>query len=186
MHTLSADRTERLGFRPSALVVEPSEEDAIRSVCALTSVGFTVTLADNFHQAKTLLDMQPPLVLVTEVRLGAYNGLQLALRHDEGLGRPAAIVMSAFADPVLQQEAERAGATFVVKPVPEPELVAAVYRTLMRQHSPDGVMHPIRPPFERRTHERRTATTTAIDAGRRQADRRRDILGVIARAGSLL
>jgi DNA-binding response OmpR family regulator len=184
MHTLSVDRTELAGFRPSALVVEPSEEDAIRSVCALTSVGFTVTLADNFHQAKALLDMQPPLVLVTEVRLGAYNGLQLALRHGEGLGRPAAIVMSAFVDSVLQQEAERAGATFVVKPVPEPELVAAVYRTLMRQQSPDGVVHPIRPPFERRTHERRTAIVSAIDADRRHADRRRDILGLMVRAGS--
>jgi DNA-binding response OmpR family regulator len=180
------ERTELAGFRPSALVVEPSEEDAIRSVCALTSVGFTVTLADDFHQAKSLLDMQPPLVLVTEVRLGAYNGLQLALRHNDGLGRPAAIVMSAFADPVLQQEAERAGATFVVKPVSEPELIAAVYRTLMRQQSPDGLIHPIRPPFERRTHERRTAIAAAIGGERRHADRRRDILGLMVRAGSLV
>ena len=68
-------------LRPlSALVVEPNELDLIRSVSALSGAGFTVSATGNYVDAKNLLTTHPPLVLVTDVRLGAYNGLQLALR----------------------------------------------------------------------------------------------------------
>jgi DNA-binding response OmpR family regulator len=169
----------------SALVVEPSDVDAVFLVSALTTVGFSVTLTDNFADAKSLLNRLTPLVLVTEVRLGAYNGLQLAFQTRSAPRRITVVVTSAVADPVLQRDAERAGATFVSKPIATPDLLAAVFRTALRRPNPDGTVAPIRPPFERRKGDRRKASDLAIDTERRQADRRRDIANLMIRAVSL-
>ena len=167
----------------SALVVEPNELDMVSIVSALAGAGFTVSATDNYQDAKTLLATHPPLVLVTEVRLGAYNGLQLALRAESAVPRITVVVASGFADPVLQRDAERAGATFALKPLTGDELLAAVYRTALRRPSA-GVFEPIRPPFERRLTERRQASAE-VDIDRRLATRRRDIASLLVRAASL-
>jgi DNA-binding response OmpR family regulator len=168
----------------SALVVEPNELDLITVVSALTGAGFRVSATDNYLDARNLLASEPPLVLVTEVRLGAYNGLQLALRARTSGPRVTVIVMSAYADSVLQRDAERAGATFALKPVDPPELLAAVCRTALRAQPATGLPEPIRPPFERRRAERRQQAGTA-SVERRQVNRRRDIAGLLIRAAAL-
>ena len=165
----------------SALVVEPNELDMVRMVSALSGAGFTVTATDNYHEAKSRLATAPPLVLVTEIRLGAYNGLQLALRAEAAGYKTACVVTSAFPDPVLQRDADRVGATFAVKPLTEDALLAAVYRTAMRRPDQDGVLEPIRPPFERRSGERRMVSS-AVESERRVAERRKDITSVLLRA----
>src|SRR5690242_13904673 len=123
----------------SALVVEPNELDLIALVSALTGAGFRVSATDNYPDARNLLASDPPLLLVTEVRLGAYNGLQLALRARTAGPRVTVIVMSGYADTVLQRDAERAGATFALKPIDPRELLAAVYRTAMRPPTMTGL-----------------------------------------------
>ena len=100
----------------SALVVEPDDTDSGLIADALRSAGFTVMVTHTFNDAKTLLSEAPPSLLVTEIRLGAYNGLQLAFRG-RSLKPPMTIVLtSGYGDPVLQRDAERIGATFMVKP----------------------------------------------------------------------
>ena len=64
----------------SALVVEPDNADSGLIADALRLAGFTVMVTHTFNDAKTLLSEDPPSLLVTEIRLGAYNGLQLAFR----------------------------------------------------------------------------------------------------------
>ena len=158
-----------------ALVVDRDGPDAVLAVSALTSVGFTVMLADTFEIAKQLLITHPPLVMVTEVRLGAYNGLQLAIRA-AGMQPPVSVIVtSETADAVLQRDAERIGATFVVKPLTTADLIAAVFRTALRRPNADGVVEPVRPPFERRFGDRRAKSTNIIDFERRGTDRRRDV-----------
>ena len=167
----------------SALVVEPNERDLIATVSALSGAGFRVSATDNYLDAKGVLMTQPPLVLVTEVRLGAYNGLQLALRARTSTPQVAVIVTSGYADTVLQRDAERAGATFAQKPLDAAELLAAVYRTVLRPRPDSGVPEPIRAPFERRHVERRQgAAAAAVD--RRLVNRRRDIAGLLVRAAA--
>jgi len=168
----------------SALVVEPNELDMIRVVSALSGAGFTVTATDNYHEARNRLAAAPPLVLITEIRLGAYNGLQLALRAEAAGRRTAVVVTSAFPDPVLQRDADRVGATFALKPLTEAALLAAVYRTAMRQPDASGGLEHIRPPFERRSRERRMASSP-VASERRSADRRRDITSLLLRAAAL-
>ena len=152
-----------------ALVVEAAVDDLVPLVSALTEAGFQVTAAGTFLQARTLLDARPPALLMTAVRLGLYNGLHLVLRGTAVKPDLAAVVTSTVADPVLQREAEALGATFVVTPVEQKDLVAAVLRTLFRTDRSQG---PIRPPFERRVLERRTLAESRIP-DRRMAERRR-------------
>ena len=55
--------------------------------------------------------------LITDVRLGAFNGLQLAVIGRDTYPDIRLIVFSGFDDPVLRTEAEHVGATYMVKPV---------------------------------------------------------------------
>ena len=168
----------------SALVVEPNQLDFIATVSALTEAGFRVSGTDNYLDAKALLTTEPPLIVVTEVRLGAYNGLQLALRVRSTMPRVSVIVTTGYSDSVLQRDAEQAGATFAQKPLPAAELMAAVYRTLLRQRPESGVIEPIRPPFERRHAERRQSAE-GVSVERRVLNRRRDITGLLVRPAAL-
>ena len=167
----------------TALVVDPTE-DAVGTVSALSYAGFTVTLTDNFDMAKRLLTRLSPLVLVTEVRLGAYNGIHLALRCSLLPTPVTAIVTSAFPDAILQRDVETIGATFIQKPFAAADLKAAIFRTALRRPKADGSFEPVHAPFERRNGERRTAVVVGIP-DRRQSDRRRDIAGLMVRASSL-
>ena len=168
----------------SALVVEPNEADLIGIVSALTGSGFRVSATDNYPDAKALLSTHPPLVLVTEICLGAYNGLQLALRAGSLKPRVTVIVTSGYSDSVLQRDAERVGATFALKPFDASELLAAVYRTAARHPNASGALDPIRAPFERRRAERRQSAALA-SVERRVVNRRRDVAGLLVRAAAL-
>ena len=163
-----------LSITTSVLVVEPSPADAVELVSALAELGLPVTVSDSFTDAKTQLLAQPRL-LVTELRLGEYNGLHLVVHGTAARMDMAAIVMSRIDDPVLTAETERLGATFVQKNVSGDELRAAICRTLFRT-SPE----PIRAPFERRKTRRR-ADEQRHEPERRIEERRRELAELIQR-----
>src|SRR5262249_27274145 len=140
----------------SALVVEPSLAEALSIVSTLLRLGFRTTIAHDFYEAKARLLMRPAL-LVTELRLGAYKGMPLVLAGKSTHPAMAALIMSGTADPVLSAEAERLGATFVLKAVSGDDLAAAVCRTVFR--IADYPAEPVRPPFERRKGTRRITLT---------------------------
>lgn len=162
----------------SALVVEPVPQDAASIVEMLTACRFRVAVADTFSKARRHLSAHPPAALLTEVRLAAYNGLHLVLRGKSVRPDMAAIVLSRVADPVLEAEAVAMGATFVLKPVHQRELRAAVFRTLCTRFHSRRVSVAMRPPFERRNDERRAALQTQT-LERRRAERRRDLVTVL-------
>ena len=83
----------------------------------LSESGFVVTACPSFEDAKRELAAASPDILVTDVRLGAYNGLQLALLARDKNPDVRVVVFSGFDDPVLREEARRLGATYLVKPV---------------------------------------------------------------------
>jgi DNA-binding response OmpR family regulator len=165
----------------TALVVEPSVPETLFLVSSLSDLGFRVTLTDNFTDARAGL-MSAPTLLVTELRLGEYNGLHLVFRAKSIRSDMAAIIRTQIADPLLQLEAERMGATFVLKTTNPEEFRAAVARTLLRR---TDSFEPIRPPFERRHRERRGAHA-ALDkmSERRVGERRVDIRKTIRERSS--
>src|SRR5215510_13772520 len=149
--TFSVEDTSAQHTGPTALVVEPSLAEALSLHSALSELGFQVSVSDNFNDAKARLGASISL-LVTELRLNEYNGLHLVFRAKSVRREMAAIIRTQISDPLLQLEAERMGATFVLKTAGAAEFRAAVCRTIFR--SPDSV-DPIRPPFERRHRDRR-------------------------------
>jgi DNA-binding NtrC family response regulator len=160
--------------RMSALVIDPNLDDVLRAVATLTRMGFDAIVAETFDQARAIVSCQHPAVLVTELRLGEYNGLHLVMRAKALHPPTSALILSRHLDPVLQAEAERLGATCASKPIGERELAAAVARTVFRASGDRGV---IRPPFERRQADRRMAAADPPGIlERRLASRRRHLL----------
>jgi len=85
-----------------------------------------VVALSKFEDAKQMLRSTPFNVLITDVRLGAYNGLQLAVLAKDVNPDVTLIVFSGYDDPVLREEAERLGASYLIKPVLTSELLAVV------------------------------------------------------------
>jgi DNA-binding NtrC family response regulator len=83
----------------------------------------TVVACDTFERARQTLKDQSFDALITDVRLGAFNGLQLAVMARDMYPKMRLIVFSGFDDPVLRADAEQIGATYLVKPVVSGELL---------------------------------------------------------------
>lgn len=76
-----------------------------------------------FEEARQRLLSEDFHVLITDVRLGAFNGLQLAVIAHDRNPRMKLVVFSGFDDPVLREEAAHLGASYVVKPVSAEQLL---------------------------------------------------------------
>ena len=82
----------------------------------LTTGGYAVDICASFEDAKERLTHTSPDVLLTDVRLGAFNGLQLVILAKEQHPETVAVVMSAYDDPTLRREATQCGAAYLQKP----------------------------------------------------------------------
>jgi DNA-binding NtrC family response regulator len=99
----------------------------------LQDAGYDTVACSRFQDAKALLGTTRPGLLLTDIRLGAFNGLQLAfLARDHHPGLPV-VVLTGYEDPTLREEAARSGAAFLVKPVTRTTLLDAVRDALGRQ-----------------------------------------------------
>ena len=75
----------------------------------LGSAGYELAIVTTFAAAKALLETKPALV-ISELKLGEYNGLHLALKA-RAVGIPTIIVGPH--DAVLQKDADELGATYL-------------------------------------------------------------------------
>jgi DNA-binding response OmpR family regulator len=89
--------------------------------------GYTVVTTGTFQEARQILREDPPDLLIADVRLGSFNGLQLVI---SGTKRVPAIVITGFADPVLEAEARRGGAEYLVKPFDPDRLMTMIREKL--------------------------------------------------------
>ena len=112
------------------LIADPVPETREAIERTLTGLGHFVTSVSNFQEAKQRVLLAPPDLLVTALKLGAYNGIQLVLRAHADNPAMGAIVMDEVMDPVLEREATNAGAVYLTKPVDEPALASLVDRLL--------------------------------------------------------
>ena len=99
------------------MVVDADPNQAGALALELRECGYRVLEATSYSEARRLWDAEQPQVLVADVRLEAFNGLQLlirarGLRHDV-----TGIITSPVADRVLADETRRLGGTFLLKPV---------------------------------------------------------------------
>ena len=79
--------------------------------------GLDVVAHTTFEGAREALRSDRFDALLTDIRLGAFNGIQLAIVARDLFPDIQIVVFSGFDDPVLHSEAEHIGAIYVVKPV---------------------------------------------------------------------
>ena len=89
----------------------------------LEEAGYESASAASFDDALRILQTAPPDLLITDIRLGGRNGLQLLINSPT---RMPAIVLTGFYDPVLESDARREGAVYMVKPVSTDRLLNQV------------------------------------------------------------
>jgi DNA-binding NtrC family response regulator len=109
-------------LRPSVLLVAPTPGVAATLFTWLTDAGCELTVVGSFTAAKQQLERAHAL-LISEVRLGEYNGLHLALRaqaHDI----PAILIGDP--DPVLQRDANQLGAVYLTRDLDRDRLLAII------------------------------------------------------------
>ena len=93
---------------------------------ALREAGEQAIACGSFEEARRVVRDRTLDALITDVRLGAFNGLQLAVMARDIQPDIQIIVFSGFDDPVLRADAERIGATYLVKPVPSSYLLQLI------------------------------------------------------------
>lgn len=95
---------------------------------SIRGLGWTTAEARSFAEARDLLAIKPD-ALVADVRLGGYNGVQLAILARQADAHVRIVLVSGHDDPVIRQEAANCDATFLVKPFTPGQLVDAINRS---------------------------------------------------------
>ena len=121
----------QMDARPPArtvLIVDGDPEALARTVEVVTTGGYRAMGVSTFEEARQLLTVNVPDVLIADVRLGAFNGLHLVLHCRLKHPRVASIVTHAYHDVVLEAEARKLDAPYLVTPLKPEELLAHVAR----------------------------------------------------------
>ncbi|HYM22516.1 MAG TPA: response regulator [Vicinamibacterales bacterium] len=140
---------------PLVLIVVADAGERHQLDLLLSHAGYRVVTADSFENGRLRLASTSPDLVVAAVRLGAFNGLHLAvLIHQTRPGLPVIITHDA-SDAVLTRDAIQQDATFVVNPIRNPEFMTLIGRAI---GPPPAAQRPI----ER--WPRKPATSGAIGA----------------------
>jgi DNA-binding response OmpR family regulator len=112
------------------LVVAPNQSVADRVVGWASSEGHLAMVCTDFTEAKPELEARPPDLLVTELKLGAYNGLHLAIRAQAG-GHHTPTIIIGEPDAQLEAEAHQLHAEYISQPI-EGGAFAETARAILR------------------------------------------------------
>lgn len=113
---------------PARVLIVDDDDDARTGLKELLDgAGYETLVAGTFQDGRRALHNGAPDLLIADVRLGAFNGLQLVAAAPR---RIPTIVVTGFADPVLEAEARSFGADFLVKPVSPSALLTLVEQKL--------------------------------------------------------
>jgi hypothetical protein len=95
-------------------------------VSSLRAAGYTPKVVEDFASGKEALTARPDL-LITELKLGAYNGLHLAIRASV---QGTTTIVVGDPDPVLEEEARRQHATYLTQPLDHERLLKEIDQLL--------------------------------------------------------
>ena len=123
---------------PDVLLVAPNPDVASGMRARLLDAGMRVTIVQTFAEGREQLQLLPDL-LISEVRLGDYNGLHLALRARSS-GIPAIVLGKE--DAITEREAETLGAMYVPTDGDLRHLSAAIRAAGIRVPTPRSKRRP--------------------------------------------
>lgn len=112
---------------PRVLIVE--DNDATRTGLSelLKRAGYDTLATRSYEEGIRVMREDTPDLLIADVRLGPYNGLQLLVTSPK---RVPTIIMTGFPDSVLEADAHHLGAQFILKPVAPAALLALIEEQL--------------------------------------------------------
>jgi DNA-binding NtrC family response regulator len=147
---------------PVAIVVDADLAELRKTEQALEHVGFVVMGAGSFAQAKSLLVSITPEIVIADIKLEAFNGLHLAALC--AVWRPATpfIATHNIYDTVLEADAKRLSASYVVKTPNREELTRTAIELLnSHRHGHEAV---------RRSHRKLAPTSTVVQIAASNAE----------------
>jgi DNA-binding NtrC family response regulator len=120
------------------LIVDGNTNELASLVEPLRNAGYRAVGASSFETARRLLHTQWYDLLITELRLAAYNGLHLVFHSRVLNPATSAIVLAAIPDISIEIETRRLGAHYVAGPVAPESLLVLVGNVLeeARQQPP--------------------------------------------------
>ena len=126
---------------PTILVVESDPRQRVSVLDILRSAGYQIAGVDSFHEAQLFLGSIQPDLLIADIQLGAFNGLQLVRQRHAAHPAQPSIVTHAVADAVLQHHAFTLQAPYLVKPIRTQALLSAVEALVPRPRPASPVRH---------------------------------------------
>jgi DNA-binding response OmpR family regulator len=114
---------------PRVIVVAQNAELAGAVAHALRDSDCQVVAVADFGAARAVLERQTPDLLISEVKLGAYNGLHLAIVA-RGSRAPTHAILIGPPDPVIEAEARRQDAVYLTTPASNQMVIEAATRIL--------------------------------------------------------
>jgi DNA-binding response OmpR family regulator len=99
------------------LILEDDARVANAYAEALRQGGSEITVCTGFEEARDHLKKNCPDALLTDIRVGQYNGLQLALLFRAICPEGRIVVVTGHDDNVIRKEVRALGAEYLVKPV---------------------------------------------------------------------
>ncbi|MGH9409035.1 MAG: response regulator [Vicinamibacterales bacterium] len=117
---------------PYRILVLDDDERALSGVVELLyEAGHQVTGAPTYEAAKQLLSVSPFDLLISDVRLRSFNGLNLIMQARADHPEMAVMIMTGYDDPLIDLEAHRYNAPLVKKPIRPQEFLKLVASTLV-------------------------------------------------------
>ena len=124
--------------RGRVLVVDDDSATLSGIARLLANAGYEIETASTFRDGLRILRTSPPPdLLLTDIRLGEYNGLQLVA---SSVQPTPAIIVTGYPDPVIEADAHRLGADYLVKPISPGSLLHLIAQKL----ASNGVGVPVR------------------------------------------
>jgi DNA-binding response OmpR family regulator len=116
---------------PFRILVLDDDENALSGIVELLNdADYDVTSAASYDAGKRLLTESSFDLLITDVRLRGFNGLNLVKQMRVDHADMAVIIITGYDEPLLELEASRYHAMFVRKPIRPREFLAIVSSAL--------------------------------------------------------
>lgn len=112
------------------LVIDDDDHAREGLVELLQDAEYRVASAATYDAARELLTVTPYDLLITDVRLRGYNGLNLVKKYRAEYPEMGVIIISGYDEPLMQLEASRYQAAFVAKPIRAATFLEAVTAAL--------------------------------------------------------
>jgi DNA-binding response OmpR family regulator len=116
---------------PYRILVLDDDEHALSGIVEmLRDAGHHVTGAATYDVAKRLLGLGSFDLLVTDIRLRAFNGLHLVMQTRQEHPEMGIVIITGYDDPMMEIEAGRYNAAFVKKPLKPSQFLETVRQAL--------------------------------------------------------